>query len=125
MGVEARKRRGTYLDTFDSHTSTVTTHVPRKPAPDRRSSRPNGVSGEISPCASLRFPLLLTSDENRDTGFGDGGGDGLTALVMDTRSGVGPACLVLREIGLPFGYTRLSDRTDEVFGAKHIFGALP
>ena len=83
------------------------------------------VCGEISPCTSLRFPLLLTSDENRDMGFGDGGGDGLTALVMDARSGVGPACLVLREIGLPFGYTRLGDGADEVFGAKHIFGALP
>ena len=67
---------------------------------------------------------MTFSDENGDAGFGDGGGDGLTTVVVDACSGVGPACFVLREIGLPFLYIRFGNGTDEVLRTKHVFGLL-
>ena len=63
---------------------------------------------------------LLASDEDGDVGFGDGGDDGLTTIVVDACSGVGPACFVLREIGIPFLYIRFGNGTDEILWTKHI-----
>ena len=73
-------------------------------------------------CHLSRLSLfhVFTPDEDRDIGFGDWGGDGLAAVVVNARAIVGPAAFILGEIGLPFRHVGFCHRTDQILRPKHI-----
>ena len=57
--------------------------------------------------------LFLFPAEYGDGGFVYGGGDGLAAVVVLASAVVAPAAFALGKVGLPLGYSRLGDGTDE------------
>ena len=63
---------------------------------------------------------LSVANEDGDMRLVNTGSDGLSAIVVLPRSVVGPTALVLGQVSIPLGDSRLRDRTNQILWTEHI-----